>query len=218
MRPDFCRWAPSRRVRSCGRMTVRRSCCRIVRHPEILLAKRLAVLTRWSVAVVIASLDDLHLFAVGTVDKAVFVVDAARPVAGQVALQRLRLPVPVNGSRWISPVRRVTLLAIFRSAPGPSWASTSRAPDRDHRTRCGAPVRLCGQPPRRHLRRLARPYRAGRARPAGPGLHRSGDHPCSRSSSARYSSRSPRCPRSSSARCTPATPITRSWHHRPGSA
>jgi len=43
------------------------------------------------VGVVIASLEDLELFVVGSVDEAVFVVNASRPVAGQVSLERFGL-------------------------------------------------------------------------------------------------------------------------------
>ena len=39
----------------------------------------------WSVTVVITSLEDLYLFVVGPVYEAVFVVDTAGPVAGQIA-------------------------------------------------------------------------------------------------------------------------------------
>jgi len=48
----------------------------------------------WSVAVVIARLEDLHFFVVGPVHEAVLVIDAARPVAGKIALQGLRLANP----------------------------------------------------------------------------------------------------------------------------
>lgn len=44
-----------------------------------------------SIAVVITSLEDLHLFVVGPVDQPVLVVNAAGPVAGQVAFEGLRL-------------------------------------------------------------------------------------------------------------------------------
>src|SRR5438552_3163567 len=47
-----------------------------------------------SVAVVITSLEDLHLLVVGSVDQSVFVVDAAGPVAGQVTFQGFRLSYP----------------------------------------------------------------------------------------------------------------------------
>src|SRR5208282_136449 len=48
----------------------------------------------WSVAVVITSLEDLHLFVVGPVHQPVFVVDAAGPVAGQITFQGFRLSYP----------------------------------------------------------------------------------------------------------------------------
>jgi hypothetical protein len=65
---------------------------------------------------VIPGLEDLHLFVVGAVHEPMFVIDAAGPVAGQVTCQGFRLTYPgERGSRWISPIRRVILTAIFRS-------------------------------------------------------------------------------------------------------
>src|SRR5258707_11213316 len=51
----------------------------------------------WSVAVVITSLDDLHFLRVCTVDQSVLVVDAARPVAGQVAFEGLGFAYALEG-------------------------------------------------------------------------------------------------------------------------
>ncbi len=47
-----------------------------------------------SVAVVIPRLEDLHLFVIGAVDQAMFVVDASGQVPGQLAFQRLWLSYP----------------------------------------------------------------------------------------------------------------------------
>ena len=53
----------------------------------------------WLVAVVITSLEDLHLLVIGAVHQSVFVVDAAGPVAGQVTFQGFRLSYP---GEWVT--------------------------------------------------------------------------------------------------------------------
>jgi hypothetical protein len=69
--------------------------------------------------------EDLHLFVVGPIDQAVFVVDAAGPVAGQVTSGGFRLTYPANGSRWISPIRRVILATVRGPGRQVAWSPVS---------------------------------------------------------------------------------------------
>jgi len=61
---------------------------------------------------VVARLEDLHFLVLGPVHEAVLVIDAARPVAGKVALQGLRLAYPGE---------RVTLRTY---SPARAWSSS----------------------------------------------------------------------------------------------
>jgi hypothetical protein len=72
---------------------------------------------------VIASLEDFHFFVVGPVDEPVFVVNTARPVAGQITFQGFRLSYP---REWVALdlLRRGTLAATGDSSDSDAvWES-----------------------------------------------------------------------------------------------
>jgi hypothetical protein len=116
---------------------------------------------------VIASLEDLDLFVIDAVDEAVFVVDASRPVAGEVSFERLGLADAVERIALdLADATNDAVMAEVGRARSPYGSGTSalsaRAGDGSAPPRPSAIVDPYGSPP------MTPPphYKAAPARPA----------------------------------------------------